>query len=139
MAENTLITDNVQADAHGVQPGMTELHAAQRMFKQDSKQGLAELNKLFRSGAVPKPSLNGRYPGELVALDLAPGLTQFFQSLTKRWMPWLGKTFDAAHGSGDNIFTQDSYLLARFFNPVYRGFVTDGAGRYRGFSFHTYI
>jgi len=87
---------------------------------------------------MPDPSLNGRYAGELIALDLAPGLTQFFQWLANAWMPWRGKTFDASQQRGDNILTKDSYLLARLFNPLYRGFITDGAKTYRGFSFRTY-
>ena len=62
---------------------------------------------------LPEPSLHGRYTGELVALDLAPGLTPFFQWLTNAWMPWLGKTFNSSQQSGDNIFTKDSYPLAR--------------------------
>jgi len=135
MIEHTLVKDRVENDSKVMQ---TELQAAQSTFKQDRKQGLLELNKLFRSGTVPEPSLNGRYAGELVALDIAPGLTQLFRALTNRWMPWLGKTFNAAQQSGDNVFAQDSYSLARFFNPFYRGFVTDGAGTYRCFTFHTY-
>jgi len=88
---------------------------------------------------MPEPPLNGRYAGELVAIDIAPGLTQLFQSLLNTWMPWLGKTFSISRQSGDNIFTQDSYLLARFFNPFYRGFVADEPGTYRGFVFRTYM
>ena len=88
---------------------------------------------------MPEPPLNGRYAGKLVAIDIAPGLTQLFQSLLNAWLPWLGKTFNAAHQAGDNIFMQDSYLLARFFNPFYRGFVADEPGTYRGFVFRTYM
>jgi hypothetical protein len=53
-------------------------------------------------------------------------------------MPWRGKTFDPARQRGDNILTKDSYLLARLFNPLYRGFVDDGPKTYRGFAFRTY-
>jgi hypothetical protein len=53
-------------------------------------------------------------------------------------MPWRGKTFDASQQRGDNIFTKDSYFLARLFNPLYRGFATDSSKTYRGFAFHTY-
>jgi hypothetical protein len=118
---------------------LTELHAAQRLFEHNRRQGVAELQRIFRAGKVPDRLLNGRYAGELIALEIAPGLTQFFQWLSSSWMPWLGKTFDASQQSGDNIFTQASYLLARFFNPFYRGFVPDAAGTYRAFAFHTYI
>jgi hypothetical protein len=39
---------------------------------------------------------------------------------------------------GENIFTNDSYFLARLFNPLYRGFSADSAQTYRGFAFRTY-
>jgi hypothetical protein len=74
----------------------------------------------------------------LIALDIAPGLTQFFQWLTSQWLPWNGKTFEPTQQRGDNIFTKDSYPLARLFNPLYRGFVNDSPQTYRGFAFRTY-
>jgi hypothetical protein len=87
---------------------------------------------------VPDRPIHGRHAGELVVLDLAPGLTPFFQWITNRWMPWLGKTFDSSNQRGDNIFTKDSYFLARLFNPLYRGFINDTPGTYRAFAFRTY-
>ena len=114
------------------------LRAAQALVRVNRVQGFAALNDLFRAGTVPEPSLKGRYAGELIALDLAPGLTQFFQWLANAWMPWRGKTFDLSQQRGDNIFTKDSYLLVRLFNPLYRGFTADSAKTYRGFAFRTY-
>ena len=114
------------------------LRTAQALVRVNRDQGFAALNDLFRRGTAPEPRPNGRYAGELIALDIAPGLTQFFEWLAKQWMPWRGKTFNPVHHSGDNIFTRDSYLLARFFNPLYRGFTGDGPSTYRGFAFHTY-
>lgn len=118
---------------------MNDLLTAMSPFKHNRTQGLEALNKLFRIGLPPEPPLDGRYRGELIALDLAPGLTQLLQSITAAWMPWLGKTFNAFQQRGDNIFTRDSYLLARLFNPFYRGFITDQSGTYRCFAFRTYI
>jgi len=114
------------------------LRSAQALVQSNRAQGLAALNDLFRAGTVPAPRPNGRYAGELIALDIAPALTQFFQWLTNQWLPWNGKTFDVTHQRGDNIFTRDSYPLARLFNPLYRGFVNDSPKTYRGFAFHTY-
>ncbi len=87
---------------------------------------------------MPDPAFNGRYAGELIALDLAPGLTPFFQWLANAWMPWRGKAFNASQQRGDNILSKDSYPLARLFNPLYRGFISDRPGTYRGFAFRTY-
>ena len=53
-------------------------------------------------------------------------------------MPWRGKTFDASQQRGDNVLTKVSYLLARPFNPLYRGFVADTSTSYRAFAFRTY-
>ena len=126
MNELTPVKDRTEENTG--QSGQNELQAAQALFGRRRAQGLAALNSLFRSGTVPEPPLNGRYVGKLVAIDIAPGLTQLFQSLLNNWLPWLGKTFNAAHQAGDNIFTQDSYWLARFFNPFYRGFMADERG-----------
>ena len=139
MYENTFVKDKTEDHPNGVQQALAELRAVRTFLKHNRAQGLAALNMLFRSGSAPDPSLNGRYAGELLALDIAPGLTQFYEWLTGRWLPWLGKTFNAAQQSGDNIFTRDSYPLARFFNPFYRGFVSDGPKTYRGFAFRTYV
>jgi hypothetical protein len=114
------------------------LRAARDLVRVNRVQGLAALNDLFRAGSVPDPAPTGRYAGELIGLDLAPGLTPFFQWLFTTWMPWLGKTFDSSNQRGDNFFTEDSYILARLFNPLYRGFISGQPGTYRGFAFRTY-
>ena len=118
---------------------MNDLLTAKSQIKHHRAQGLEALNKIFRSGTPPETPLDGRYRGELVALDLGPSLTQLFQSVTAAWMPWLGKTFNASDQVGDNIFTRDSYVLARLVNPFYRDFITDKPGTYRGFAFRTYM
>jgi hypothetical protein len=114
------------------------LRAAQDLVTANRARGFAALNDLFQAGTVPNPPLEGRYAGELIALDLGPVLTPFFRWLINAWMPWLGKTFNASQQRGDNIFRNDSYLLARLFNPFYRGFKSDRPGTYRGFAFRTY-
>ena len=122
-----------------IQTILPDLRAAQSLLQRDRAQGWAALNELFRSGKAPQSALDGRYDGKLITLALAPGLTQLFQWLTDSWMPWRGKTFNASQQRGDNIFTRDSYLLARVFNPIYRGFITDQPGTYRGFTFRTHV
>jgi len=117
----------------------SDLQAARELLKRDRAQGLAALNSLFRAGRLPAPPLDGRYRGELVALDIAPGLTELIQAITRLWMPWLGKTFSTTRQQGDNLFSNDSRSLAQLFNPLYRGFAADSPGVYRGFTFRTYI
>ena len=124
---------------HSIDHAIHDLRTAHALVRVNRIQGFAALNSLFRAGMVPEPPPDGRYAGELIALDIALGLTQFFQVLFHLWMPWRGKTFDASRQRGENVFTKDSYLLARLFNPLYRSFVSDGPKTYRGFAFQTYI
>jgi hypothetical protein len=95
------------------------------------------LNRLFNAGRAPDAPLDGAYRGELLALDLAPGLTQLATGITARWMPWLGKQFDARRAAGTNLFARSSLPLAALFNPTYRAFVNDGQRAYRAFRFRT--
>ena len=118
---------------------VTSLSSAQSIFARDRKRGFAALNEIFRSGSPPNLPLNGGYTGELVALNVAPGLNQFIEMITSRWLPWKGKIFDAAHASGDNIFTRDSLFLAHVWWPLYRGYREESAERYRAFTFRTHI
>ncbi|MBI1880926.1 MAG: hypothetical protein HYR94_22330 [Chloroflexi bacterium] len=115
------------------------IHTAQAILKQDCRCGLAMLNTLFRAGTPPDPTLHGRYTGELVALDIAPGLTQLTQLIVNAWLPWQGKTFNAAGACGDNIFTRDSLALAHLYWPLYRGYIADSPQTYHAFSFRTYV
>jgi hypothetical protein len=131
------VKNNTKHKFNGAHNMQAELQAARTLVKRHRAQGLAALNELFRTGAVSAP--NGRYAGELIAIDIAPGLTQLFQLLFSVWMPWLGKTFDPVQGTGDNILTRASYPLARYFNPFYRGFVADKPASYRAFAFRTYV
>ena len=118
---------------------LDSIRLAQQLFQRDHSRGLARLNKLFRAGTVPDPPLDGRYAGEFIVLDIAPGLTQLSQAIASVWMPWQGKTFHAAQSRGDNILTRDSLTLARLTWPLYRGCVDDRPETYRGFAFRTYV
>lgn len=118
--------------------GADKLHAARALAHLDRAAARASLNALFRTGTAPV-ALNGRCSGELVLLDIASGLTQLLNAILSAWLPWKGKTFDAARAQGDNLLTNDSRLLAELFNPLYRGFVEDGPFTYRAFKFRTYV
>ncbi len=110
---------------------------ARVLLQHNRRQGLAQLHELFRAGVPPQPALNGRYQGELIALDIAPGLTQLVQFITNLWLPWQGKTFSRQLACGDNIFTRDSLLLAHLYWPLYHGYLKDGPRTYRAFAFRT--
>src|SRR5437867_3819595 len=96
-------TNSMQARASPVQ-AQDEIRRAQLMVRENRRVGLSALNELFRSGSVPVPPLDGPYEGELIAVDIAPGVTQFIEWITSFLMPWKGKFLVAAESKGDNIF-----------------------------------
>ncbi|HEX6270417.1 MAG TPA: hypothetical protein VFZ43_09290 [Anaerolineales bacterium] len=118
---------------------MKSIASAQSTFERDHRRGFAALNEIFRAGSPPDPPLDGHHAGQFVALDVAPGLNQLADLITARWMPWKGKTFDAASATGDNILSRDSLLLAHIVWPLYRGHKHESADRYRAFPFRTYL
>lgn len=120
-------------------PTESIIHNLQSFTRCDRTAAFARLNEIFRAGTPPHPLPDGGYRGELVALDLIPGLTQFGEFMSARWLPWEGKFFDAAHSRGDNIFTRNSLTLARVTAPFYRGYHDDTATTYRAFTFETRI
>lgn len=115
------------------------IRAAQAMMRRDRQKGLAALDEIFRAGLPPDSPLNGYYGGELVALNIAPGLTQLTGSIAQSWMPWQGKRFSSASGTGVNVFTRDSLTLAHLYWPFYHGYEDDTANTYRAFAFRTYL
>ena len=115
------------------------IREARRLLKQNRRQGLKALNDIFRAGTVPDPPLDGRYKGGVVAIDIAPGLTQVVEMITAAWMPWQGKRLDPANAEGANIFSRGSLTLARIIWPFYRELVDEGSETYLAFRFSTYI
>lgn len=113
------------------------IRGARLLATRDIRSAFAQLNEIFRGGIAPSPLPNGRYAGELVALDLFPGLTQFGRFISARWLPWKGKFFDAENSRGDNILTSDSIGLMKVMSPFYRGYRQDGRETYRAFTFET--
>lgn len=111
------------------------LEEARALSHHDPKAAWAVLEELFATGGVALPV--GRCRGELLLLDIAPGLTELARAITGRWLPWQGKVF-AAQGSGVNVFTRDSLALAHLWWPFYRGYEPDGEDTYRAFRFRTY-
>jgi len=112
------------------------LQAAQ-LVKRDRKAGLACLNALFNQGTLPSPALNGHYQGALLTTSVNPFMDALSRALFGLWLPWKGKTLDAAAQSGDNIFTNDGLWLSRLVFPGYKGTIPDGPGRSRALVFRT--
>ena len=132
-------TGTINSTTNSTMPAIERIRAAQALHRKNRAQGLAALNEIFREGQPPAVPLDGQYAGELVALNIAPGVTQFGEYVLARWLPWKGKTFDSHRNMGDNVFTHDSYLLAHILWPFYRKYTNIGPQIYRAFTFRTYI
>lgn len=96
------------------------------------------LNRLFRLGTPPDPPLAGERPGIVVTPTTAAGADAPLRALFAAWMPWLGKRFDSATNTGDNLLTRSARLPARALWPSYRLEDAPG-GRYAAFRFRTYV
>ncbi len=116
-----------------------DVRAAEVLVNRNRRQGLAVFNELFRSGRPPEPPLHGSYAGGLVAVDIAPGVTQVAELLASWWMPWKGKHLSADISRGDNIFGRRSRWLFRFLFPFYRGVKENDADTFRAFEFITSV
>ena len=120
-------------------PAADAIRDASALARTDRRRSMEILNGIFRAGQPPDPPLDGETDGALLALDVAPGLTQVFTALAHAWMPWQGKIFAARAASGINRFSKDSLFLAQVFWPLYRGYEKTEPGAYRAFTFKTYL
>lgn len=114
----------------------TYVRAAQRRLSEDRAAGLAALDDIFRCGSLPDPALDGRYRGEIVAIDVAPGLNQMTAALANLGDPWRGKVFYAAANRGENLVATTATWPARLLWPFYARYRREGAMS-RAFPFRT--
>ncbi|MBD2436933.1 hypothetical protein [Nostoc sp. FACHB-110] len=116
-----------------------ELEAARKLLKYNQKGGMVALDNIYRQGVVPNPLLHGRYWGEFLTANFNPVVDSWLDIVTKFWLPWQGKVFDANTNTGDNIFTNDGLLLGKIIWPFYERYIPDTRGRSLAFSFHSSI
>jgi hypothetical protein len=110
---------------------------ARARLDRDRHNALEILQRLFSLGTVPTP--DGRYEGELIGLSTGLLSDPFFEWLTRIYLPWQGKTFDAATQTGDNLFSENVWSrgMSMFGWPEYRVPANDHPGRVRVFPFTT--
>ena len=106
-----------------------QVRFARGRLDKDRRNGLDTLTRLFRLGRPARPA--GRYEGELVALSTGLLSDPFFEWLTRMYLPWLGKTFEAAESTGDNVFSDNAWSKAteKIGWPGYRIHNEDGTVR----------
>jgi hypothetical protein len=134
-----MMTSNFVAGHASVVGESDSIRAARQLLSTRRKDGLAALDALFRAGTVPSPPPDGPYHGELVALDIAPIVTQLVEWLTSFLMPWKGKFLIAAESRGDNIFSAKWRTVLGLMFPFYKGNRDYGNDAFRAFIFDTSI
>jgi hypothetical protein len=117
----------------GMQSGGTRPHTL-------AGRSTAELEGLFARGVPPEPPLDGRYDGALLHLTLGPGADLVLGRLLGLWLPWLGKRFDAASASGENVFDMRAYRGGERLTPAaYRAWWPEDVQSYRALRFTTAV
>jgi hypothetical protein len=103
--------------------------------------GQAELQRLFRSGRYPSAAPDGRTRGTFIGLTLGGPFDRVVGALAGLWMPWLGKRFDAASATGDNLLglgpARVARLAARVAARLGWAMAVDPDGTARAFPFVT--
>jgi hypothetical protein len=97
---------------------------------------LAELEELFAAGR-PSRGIDGATEGSLVGFVAQPAFDRAMGAITKLWLPWVGKRFDAAGESGENLLLRSARLPARLLWPLYP--VRPEGERAVAFSFSTRV
>jgi hypothetical protein len=89
---------------------MRQVRIARHRLDLDRHHAIETLSRLFRLGKVPNP--DGRFEGELIGLSTGLLSDPFFDWMTRIYLPWLGKTFDAEGHTGDNVFIDNAWSRA---------------------------
>jgi hypothetical protein len=118
---------------------MRQVRFAHARLERDRHAAIDVLSRIFRLGRPPRP--DGRYEGELLGLSTGLLSDPFFEWLTRIYLPWLGKTFDAATSTGDNVFKDNTWSKATeiLHWPEYRVHSDDPPGTVRVFPFRSYV
>ncbi len=118
---------------------MREVRFAHARLDQDRRDALDILSRLFHLGTPPRP--DGYYQGEMVGLSTGLLADPFFEWLTRLYLPWQGKTFDARTSSGDNVFSDNAWSKAtgKLGWPEYRIYDDAQPETVRVFPFRTEI
>lgn len=102
----------------------------------DRDGALEELTTLFRAG-TPATAVVGETEGMLVGWTANPIFDRAMGTLTDAWLPWVGKRFDAANQTGDNVLVGSAKWPARILWPRYSA--RTYGGRLTAFDFVTRV
>jgi len=80
---------------------------------------LGELDHIFRGGRTPDPMPDGMLDGRVITSATWAPIDAAARRLARMWMPWLGKTFDAATLTGVNVLSPGARGAMRLVWPSY--------------------
>jgi hypothetical protein len=118
------------------EPDVTRLWRAEAMLRHDRRGALAELERCFVS-AEASGGLEGPLDGRLVTGTLGYGLDVVLEGMSRLWMPWKGKAFEAEAKQGRNRFAGGARPMFRVLWPGYGDLLEDGSGGFTAFPFDT--
>jgi hypothetical protein len=102
------------------------------------KEALETLDAIFKLGSVPEPPVNGLYRGQFSTSTILAPLDSFGRFVSRLYMPWQGKRFDARSSRGINVFSLSMVWVGRLYWPAYSGYRRYREGLVTGFQFRTY-
>jgi hypothetical protein len=111
------------------------VEAGQRIGRH-REEALAELAELFVTGR-PSEGIDGPTEGRLVGFLIHPALDRTLAAITQAWMPWLGKSFDAAANRGGNLLLRSALVPSKLLWPFYK--MRDAAQGLWAFDFETRV
>src|SRR5215210_5187732 len=77
-----------------------QVSLAARRMGANREEALDTLNGIFKLGSAPDPSASGRHRGQLTTSTLFAPLDSYGRFMSRLYMPWKGKRFDAQSSSG---------------------------------------
>jgi hypothetical protein len=108
-----------------------------RLAADDREQAASQLAELFGCGQ-PSRGLDGPTDGILVAPLIEPRTDRVLRALSKLWMPWQGKAFQAREARGDNRLTTSARWVSKLLWPLYATRAGADGGRI-AFDFETRV
>ena len=118
--------------------GILALWRAEARLRRDRRAALQELESCFAAGSAPE-GLDGPLDGRLLTTTLGFGLDVLVEAATRAWLPWVGKSFEAASERGRNRFVPGARPFVRLIWPGYRDLRPGSAEGFTAFGFETSV
>jgi hypothetical protein len=87
---------------------------------QGNRPGAEQATAALFAAGEPSRGLDGQTEGMLVGWVAPRPFTQVLRAVTRIWLPWQGKHFDAQRARGTNLLTRSARLPAKLPWPLYR-------------------